>query len=120
MIFSELQIYISITIKEIQTKTVWCWDLTQKSDFEKSSYMKIIIYQKSNSDPHSVKSVQVQSFFWSVFSCIWTECGDLLRQSQYSVQIQENNDQKKLCIWTYFKHCLNGGLEPNGKQMVVT
>ena len=98
MIFSELQIYISITIKEIQTKTVWCWDLTQKSNFEKNSYMKITLYQKSNIDPHRVKSFQVQSFFWSVFSCIWIECGDLLRKSQYSVRIQENKDQKKLCI----------------------
>ena len=24
---------------------------------------------------HSVKSVQVRSFFWPVFSCIRTECG---------------------------------------------
>ena len=25
---------------------------------------------------HCVKSVQIRSFFWSVFSCIWTEYGD--------------------------------------------
>ena len=45
-----------------------------------------------------VKSVQIRSFFWSVFSCIWTECRDLLLKSPYSVRIQENTDQKKLCI----------------------
>ena len=28
---------------------------------------------------HYVKSVQIRSFFWSLFSCIWTEYGDLLR-----------------------------------------
>ena len=28
---------------------------------------------------HCVKSVQIRSFFWSVFSCIRTEYGDLLR-----------------------------------------
>ena len=28
--------------------------------------------------------------------------GDLLRKSSYSVRIQENKDQKKLCIWTLF------------------
>ena len=26
---------------------------------------------------HYVKSVQIRRFFWSVFSCIWTEFGDL-------------------------------------------
>ena len=33
---------------------------------------------------HCVESVQIRSYFWSVFSCIWTEYGDLLRiQSKY-------------------------------------
>ena len=27
---------------------------------------------------------------------------EVLRQSPYSVQIQKNNDHKKLCIWTLF------------------
>ena len=34
---------------------------------------------------HCVKSVQIRSFFWSVFSCIRTEYRDLLRKSPYSV-----------------------------------
>ena len=34
------------------------------------------------------------SYFWSVFSCIRTEYGYLFRKSPYSVQIQENTDQK--------------------------
>ena len=50
--------------------------------------------------PH--KRVQIRSFFWSVFSRIWTERGDLLRKCQYSVQIRKNKDQKKLRIWTSF------------------
>ena len=33
-------------------------------------------------------------FFWSVFSRIWTEYGDLGRKSPYSVQVRENTDQK--------------------------
>ena len=41
-------------------------------------------------------------FFWSVFSCIRTEYGNLLRKTPYSVRIQENTDQKKLRIWTLF------------------
>ena len=32
---------------------------------------------------HCVKSVQVWSFFWSVFSCIQTEYGDLRRNSVF-------------------------------------
>ena len=29
---------------------------------------------------YCVKSVQIRSYFWSVFSCIWTEYGNLLRK----------------------------------------
>ena len=47
-----------------------------------------------------MKSVQMRKFFWSVFSYIWTEYGDLRSKSPYSAQIQENMDQKKLHIWT--------------------
>ena len=42
-----------------------------------------------------VKRVQIRSFFWSVFSRIWTEYGDLR-------SIQENTDHKKFRIWTLF------------------
>ena len=41
---------------------------------------------------HCVKSVQIRSYFCSVFSCIRTEYGD--RKSPYSVRIQENMEQK--------------------------
>ena len=51
------------------------------------------------------KSIQIRIFFWSVFSCIRTEYGDLLSKSSHSVQIQENTDHKKLCIWTLFTQC---------------
>ena len=56
---------------------------------------KIHIYDGFSSvDFHYVKSVQIQSYFWSVFSCIRTKYGYLLRKSSYSVRIQENLDQK--------------------------
>ena len=64
---------------------------------------------------HCVKSVQIQNFFWSVFSCFQTEYGDLLPKSPYSVRIQENTDQKKLRIWTLFKQYL-----PSSYRMSVT
>ena len=47
---------------------------------------------------HCVKSVQIRSFFWSAFSRIRTEYGEILRIFPYSVQIRENMDQKKLRI----------------------
>ena len=43
---------------------------------------------------HSAKSVQIRSYFWSFFPCIRTEYGNFRSKSSYSVQIQENTDQK--------------------------
>ena len=54
------------------------------------------LFKNCTGNLHCVKSVQIRSFFWSVFSCIRTEYGDLRSKSPYSVQIQENSDQKKL------------------------
>ena len=51
---------------------------------------------------HCMKSVQIRSLFWSVFSRIRTEYGEILRISPYAVQMQENIDSKKLRIWTLF------------------
>ena len=51
---------------------------------------------------HWVKSIQIQSFFWTAFSCVQTEYGDLQSKYPYSVRKQENTDQKKLRIWTLF------------------
>ena len=51
---------------------------------------------------YCVKSIQIKSFFWPAFSSICSKYGDLLSNCPYSVQIQENTDQKKLHIWTLF------------------
>ena len=42
-----------------------------------------------------MKSVQVWNFFWSVFSRIWTEYGEILHIAQYSVRMQENTNAGK-------------------------
>ena len=39
---------------------------------------------------HCLKSVQIRSYFWSVFSCIRTEYGDL-RRSEYKKIRTRNN-----------------------------
>ena len=68
----------------------------------------IVINCNPISDPtsftskHCLKSVQIRSFLWPVFSSITTECGDLLYETPYSFQIQENTDRNKLGIWTLF------------------
>ena len=43
--------------------------------------------------PHCIKSVQIRSFFLSVFSRIWTEL--------YSVRMRENTDQKTPYLDTF-------------------
>ena len=52
-----------------------------------------------------VESVHIRSFFWSVFSGIRAECGEIIRISPYSVRMWENTDQKELRIWTLFTQC---------------
>ena len=49
---------------------------------------------------HCVKNVQIRSFFWSVFSRIRTEYGEIQSISPYSVWMRENTDQKKHRIRT--------------------
>ena len=39
-----------------------------------------------------MKSVEIRSFFWFIFSCIWTEYEDLLRNTKFT-------------IWTLFAQC---------------
>ena len=51
---------------------------------------------------HCLESVQIRSFFWSVFSRIRTEYGEIRIISPYSIRMRENTDQKKLCSWTFF------------------
>ena len=56
-----------------------------------------------------MKSVQIWSFFWSVFPRIRTEYGEILRISQHSVRMQENTDQKKtLYLDTYHAMQVDG------------
>ena len=59
-------------------------------------------------------------FFLSVFSCIQIEYGDLLRKSPYSVRMQENTDQKKLCIvFGHFSRSDEVGNANMNKQTVL-
>ena len=60
-------------------------------------------------------------FFWSLFSHIRTEYGELLSISPYSVRMRENTDQKNFCIWTLFTQCSTVHiLEPYKMSMLHT
>ena len=48
-----------------------------------------------NFDQHSVKSVQIRSFSWSVFSHIRNEYGEILRIPAYSFRMREKNGPEK-------------------------
>ena len=55
-------------------------------------------------------------FFWSVFSCIRTEYGDLWSKFPYSVRIQESGPEK-LRIWTLFTQWKRKGLKFHPKWL---
>ena len=57
----------------------------------------IILKMMFDERNHCVESVQLRSFFWSVFYQIRT------------VQMRESADQKKLRIWTLFTQWNNSG-----------
>ena len=54
---------------------------------------------------HCAKSVQIRSYFWSVFSCIRTKYGKIWSISPQPVRMWENTDQKLRRIWTLFTQC---------------
>ena len=69
---------------------------------------------------HCVKSFQIRSFFWSVFSHTRTEYGNILRKSPYSVRIWKNTDQKKLRIEILFTQCLWENLQSKRKKDMIS
>ena len=70
-----------------------------------STFPETTVVKTSYYLSHSVKSVQMRSLIWSVFSCIRTEYRDLWSKSSYSAQTRENADQRKLRIWALFTQC---------------
>ena len=75
-------------------------------DLSKSVVLKFYIWSPFLPSYSLRRMCPNTELFWSVFSCIPIEYGDLLRKSPYSVRMQENTDQKKLRIWTLFTQWL--------------
>ena len=74
-------------------KTTEFWKVT-KFDSNKNLVLKAIQIEagKSLLKVFTFLIVQIRSVFWSVFSRIWTEYGDLRIKSPYSVGMRENTD----------------------------
>ena len=52
------------------------------------------MFKKVLTKPTLREKCPYSEFFWSVFSRIRTECGDLRSKSPYSIRMWENTDQK--------------------------
>ena len=76
-----------------------------RSDVYWTLAYKYIDPMKKSLDHHCVKSVEIRGFFWSLFSRIRTEYGEIQSISLYSVRMRENTDQKMLRLWTHFTEC---------------
>ena len=85
-------------------------NLIQKQDNDLID--KIYLYAKDLSEPKhqflikkredaGIKVSKCGVFSGSYF-CIWSEYGDLRSKYPHSDRIQENTDQEKLRIWTFF------------------
>ena len=81
----------------VETMIVYC-NLHKREDHLWSFTHTFSVFKIATISPHCEKSVQIRSLFWSVLSCIRSK-------SPYSIRVQENTDQKKLCIWTLFTQC---------------
>ena len=73
-----------------KAKSNYCKKYIVCSDAVMTPFIEI----SANDSSLCLKSVQIWSFSWSVFSCIWTEYGDLRSKSPYSVRIQEIRTRK--------------------------
>ena len=87
-----LSLILSTTCEETRKQSLLCWK-------------SISAFFVVNQTYHCVKCIQVWSFFWSAFSHIRTEYGEIRSISPYSVWMRENTDQKNLRIWTHFTQC---------------
>ena len=72
---------------------------------ELRKFLQVLQIKETFTFLHYVKSVQIPSSFWSVFSRTRTEHEAVWSIFPYSVQMQENKDQKLLRIWTLFTLC---------------
>ena len=82
----KLKCLMSSTFPQISSKSfLFGYQLLQMNPIGKISQISILAKGK-----RCVKSVQIGSFFWSVFCRTRAEYGDLLRKCPYSVRVRAN------------------------------
>ena len=68
---------------------------------------------------HCPKSVQIRSFFLSVFSRIWIEYGEILRISPYSVRMREIRTRKNSVFGHFSRSACWGSVNPNNLLQMI-
>ena len=74
-------------------------------------WINLFLYDRKHWSLHCVESVQIRSYFWSVFSCIRTGYGDLL----VNLHIQSHNKKirtKNNSAFGHFSRSVNGLRRP--------
>ena len=86
----------------ILTSLLQSFHMRYESLFAVSLTNKIIIRSNTNKNIHCVKSVQIRSFFWSVFSRIQTEYGEILRSFFWSVFSPIRTEYGEILVFGHF------------------
>ena len=73
-----------------QQQEIFCLGKKDQNQTPYSGVLMWLIFRKLNSAPLCQKCANLEFFLVRIFL--------------HSIQIQENKDQKKLCIWTLFTH----------------
>ena len=73
---------------------LWSWSQNRDRDWDISEHFKIVVFQNCR----CVKSIQIQSFFWFVFSPFRIEYGEI-------------RTKKTLNLFTFTAEILNGELD---------
>ena len=104
--------YETAVLNPSQANKIFLWKcpvLIKVTGYRFATWLKLNfftdIFQRLWPCNDCTKCVQIRSFFWSVFSRIRTDHGEIRSISPYSVRVRENTDQRKHRIWTLFTQC---------------
>ena len=81
---------LNLFLSEYHNQCLWRW-------------LKFYFFQiiNNNYNSHCVKSIQIRSFFWSVFSRIRTEYGEILRTLRSQSECGKIRTRKNLIFWHF-------------------
>ena len=94
-------------------------DFVENLTHKKTCCQKYLGAGRGKQPQHCVKSIQIRSVFWSVFSCRRPKYENLITSSPYSTKIGENGDQKNVRIWKLFTQCKFATILSNNSPIKV-